>query len=100
MFVLTYKFLFLLLDLLRMQRQSFFRFLEYGLSEEINRQNGFFWSNNNTKITLYGQYYQLIRPKLTIKECILKGKTYKANIFVPVHLHFIKFFISINRKSY
>ena len=93
MFILIYKFLFLLLDLLKIQRKSFFRFLSYGLAEEINRQNGFFWSSDNIKLNLYGQYYQLIRPKLTIEECILKGKTYKADIYVPVHNVYIYYFL-------
>nr|YP_009306302.1 RNA polymerase b-subunit [Derbesia sp. WEST4838]AOP19206.1 RNA polymerase b-subunit [Derbesia sp. WEST4838] len=88
MFILIYKFLFFLVDLLRIQRESFFQFLEKDLGEEIDLQNGFFWSDKKIQITLYGQYYQLIRPKLTIKECLLKGKTYKSEIFVPVHIQF------------
>ncbi len=85
MFILIYKFLFFLIDLLKIQRESFFQFLDKGLGEEIDLQNGFFWSDQRIQITLYGQYYQLICPKLTIKDCLLKGKTYKSEIFVPVH---------------
>lgn len=87
MYILIYKFLFFLIDLLKIQRDSFHKFLENGLIHEINSKNGLFWSNKSLKIILYGQYYQLIKPTLSIEECLLTGKTYKSEIFIPVHIN-------------
>ena len=87
MFLFAYKFLFFLIDLLKVQRDSFYHFLEKGLVEELNNQKPLFWTNNSLKIIIYGQYYQLLKLKETINTCLRKGKTYQTQLFIPVHIH-------------
>ena len=82
--MLIYNFLFFIFDLLRIQRASFAQFIRTGLAEEINNHQTIFWTSKAKKIILYGQYYQLIYPKLSIRESILSAKTYMTEIFIPV----------------
>lgn len=82
--MLIYNFLFFIFDLLRIQRHSFTQFVRTGLAQEINNNHTIFWTSKAKKIILYGQYYRLIYPKLSIRESILCAKTYMTEIFIPV----------------
>ena len=85
MFILIYKFLFFLIDLLKIQRESFYQFLTVGIIEEMTSKKSIFWANQYIQIVLYGQYYQLLKPTVTIEDCLLQGTTYKSKLYLPVH---------------
>ena len=82
--MLIYNFLFFIFDLLRIQRSSFAQFIRTGLAQEINNNQTVFWTSKSKKIILYGQYYRLLYPKLSIRDSILSAKTYMTEIFIPV----------------
>lgn len=94
--MLIYNFLFFIIDLLRLQRYSFAQFIRKGLAQEINNNQTIFWTSKAKKIVLYGQYYQLIYPKLSIRESILSAKTYMTEIFIPV----LNFQLIVNSSNY
>jgi DNA-directed RNA polymerase subunit beta len=101
------------------QRQSFLNLLKEGIPTEINRQNPtvivinksdlkkhkdekkahkdyrFYRKYSPKKITyyhaiFYGNYYKLMRPKGTIKDAVLNGKTYSARLYVPVDVKLVE----------
>lgn len=92
-------------NFLQAQKQSFKRFLKYGLIKELSLY-GFFstrledihseWSYDKKKqwikmpldgvcdILFHADAYQLKRPRLTPKQAILKQQTYASQLFVPI----------------
>lgn len=80
---------FFLSDFVSIQRNSFLQFLEKGLIEEFSklRTNGPLTNPSKTlEVFFYPEYYQLTQPKYSLKEAILKGKSYSSRLYIPVQL--------------
>jgi DNA-directed RNA polymerase subunit beta len=73
-------------DLVEIQRQSFFYFLEKGIIEEFSKRNPITNLKKDVELFFYPEYYRLTRPKHTIEETILKSKSYSSKLYVPVQL--------------
>nr|YP_009104799.1 beta subunit of RNA polymerase [Symbiochloris handae]AIT93359.1 beta subunit of RNA polymerase [Symbiochloris handae] len=82
-----------LLDLLEIQRKSFFDLLERGIKHELSKADIF---RENAKISGFTQElelafnpetYKLVSPNFTPKEAILKGKTYSCKLYVQATLN-------------
>jgi DNA-directed RNA polymerase beta subunit len=77
---------FFLSDFVAIQRNSFLHFLEKGLIEEFSKRNPITNSSNTLEIFFYPEYYQLAMPKYSIREAIIKGKSYSSRLYMPVQL--------------
>lgn len=87
--VCTYKNRFFLADFVSIQRNSFLNFLEKGLIEEFAKLRSSAPITNRSKtleVFFYPEYYQLTRPKYSLRQAILKGKSYLSRLYVPVQL--------------
>lgn len=73
-------------DFVELQRQSFQRFLEIGLIEELNKRNPITNSQKDLEILFYPEYYKLSPPRWNSRDCILLSKTYSCRLYVPVQL--------------
>jgi DNA-directed RNA polymerase subunit beta len=73
-------------DLVEIQRQSFFDFLEQGIREEFERRNPISNIKKQIEIFFYPEYYQLMSPKYTIEEAILKNRSYSSKLYIPIQL--------------
>lgn len=87
--VCTYKNRFFLADFVSIQRNSFLNFLEKGLIEEFSKLRSSAPITNRSKtleVFFYPEYYQLTRPKYSLRQAILKGKSYASRLYIPVQL--------------
>jgi DNA-directed RNA polymerase beta subunit len=87
--VCTYKNRFFLADFVSIQRNSFLNFLEKGLIEEFAKLRSSAPITNRSKtleVFFYPEYYQLTRPKYSLRQAILKGKSYSSRLYIPVQL--------------
>nr|YP_009532744.1 RNA polymerase b-subunit [Pedobesia claviformis]AYC65320.1 RNA polymerase b-subunit [Pedobesia claviformis] len=82
--MIFYNFLFFIIDLLSIQRNSFIQFLEFGLITEIENTKSIFWVNESTRVIFYARAYKILKPNDTIQNCLLTGKTYMSEIYIPV----------------
>nr|QIZ74394.1 beta subunit of RNA polymerase [Draparnaldia mutabilis] len=73
-------------DFVELQRQSFQRFLEIGLIEELNKRNPITNSQKDLEILFYPEYYKLSPPRWNSRDSILLSKTYSCRLYVPVQL--------------
>lgn len=71
-------------DLIEIQRQSFFYFLEKGLVEEFSKRNPITNVKKDVEIFFYPEHYRLTRPKYSIEKSILMHKTYSSKLYLPV----------------
>nr|QHD45099.1 beta subunit of RNA polymerase [Codium fragile] len=85
MFILFYRFLFFFIDLLKIQRESFYSFLKTGLIQEISLNKPIFWNNHNLQIIFYSQYYKLVPILLNSQIAIYESKTFSCKLYLPVH---------------
>lgn len=70
-------------DFVELQRQSFQRFLEIGLIEELNKRNPITNSQKDLEILLYPEYYKLSPPRWNSRDSILLSKTYSCRLYIP-----------------
>nr|YP_009472687.1 RNA polymerase b-subunit [Codium arenicola]ARO74390.1 RNA polymerase b-subunit [Codium arenicola] len=84
LFMIFYRFLFFFIDLLKIQRESFYLFLKKGLSTEISLKKPIFWSNTKFQIIFYSQYYKLIPILVNPQLAIYQSKTFSCKLYVPV----------------
>nr|AYQ94834.1 RNA polymerase beta subunit protein a [Follicularia botryoides] len=73
-------------DLVEIQRQSFFYFLEKGMIEEFSKRNPITNVKKDIEIYFYPEYYGLTKPKYSIQQAILKNRSYSSKLYVPVQL--------------
>ena len=77
---------FLVGNFIKVQRDSFYSFLEKGLIQEFAKKNPIKNSITGLTISFYSEYYRLTRPDFTSKDSILKAKSYSSEIYVPVQV--------------
>ena len=81
-----------LLDLLEIQRKSFFTFLENGIEHELSKTDVFRETIKSSTFTrelelvLNSETYRLVSPNCTPKEAILNGITYAGKLYVQATL--------------
>nr|YP_009237949.1 RNA polymerase beta subunit [Pseudomuriella schumacherensis]AMO01375.1 RNA polymerase beta subunit [Pseudomuriella schumacherensis] len=73
-------------DLMEIQRQSFFSFLEKGIIEEISKRNPITNVEKDIEIFFYPEYYQLSMPHYTINQAMFQQKSYVSKLYIPVQL--------------
>nr|YP_009240510.1 RNA polymerase beta subunit [Lotharella vacuolata]BAU62644.1 RNA polymerase beta subunit [Lotharella vacuolata] len=71
-------------NLLRIQRNSFLNFLEYGLKKEIQKLEVILETEKNIKIIFYPKLYQLELPYYNCNDCILNSETYSCELSIPI----------------
>lgn len=73
-------------DFTELQRKSFLNFLKKGLIEELSNRNPIRNNKNNIELIFYPEYYKLKRPKWNVRQSILLGKSYVAELYIPAQL--------------
>ena len=73
-------------NLLKLQRNSFITFLEYGIKRELNKINFISNKKSNILLNFYPKLYQLSLPIYHCNECILDTKTYACELNIPVKI--------------
>jgi DNA-directed RNA polymerase subunit beta len=79
-------------NFLDIQKQSFQTFLKEGLIQELKRQKiRIPFQGKNTKgpglkLIFYPESYQLLEPKLTVKQAMFARKTYSSDLYVPIKI--------------
>ena len=71
-------------DFLELQRESFLNLLHHGLIEELSNRNPIRNNKNSIEIIFYSEYYNIKRPKWNVCQSITLGKSYVAEIYIPV----------------
>ena len=78
---------------LEIQRRSFLHFLNQGLNDEFrlyktmttkhksNANHGFYFR-------FHCQHYRLKQPKRTVRQCLLRRKSYSVGLFMPIELFY------------
>nr|YP_009184983.1 beta subunit of RNA polymerase [Hafniomonas laevis]ALO63064.1 beta subunit of RNA polymerase [Hafniomonas laevis] len=80
---------YLVSDFVEIQRNSFYTFLEKGIIEEISRRNPITVTLENksvVEIRFYPEHYTLQKPTYTVEQAIRLGKSYIANLYIPVQI--------------
>ncbi|AGY61403.1 RNA polymerase beta subunit (plastid) [Lotharella oceanica] len=71
-------------NLLRIQRNSFFNFLEYGIKKEIQKLGIIVNKKKGIKIIFYPKLYQLSLPNFNCNDCIINSETYSCELSLPI----------------
>lgn len=79
-----YQALFFLFDFLKIQRQSFYRFLTKGLSDEFLKCNPVIDITHSSAFVFLAKHYYLLVPSLSARRCLLTAKTYSSRLIIPV----------------
>lgn len=73
-------------DFVEIQRKSFFDLLEIGIIEEFSKRNPISAMNKNLELFFYPEYYKLSKPEYTIRQAIVKSRSYASKFYIPVQL--------------
>nr|WVH39019.1 DNA-directed RNA polymerase subunit beta [Ulva taeniata] len=73
-------------NFLNLQRKSFQQFLKIDLIKEFKKLKKITNSSETIEILFYIDKYKLVPPKWTVKQSILKKKTYNCQLFVPLQI--------------
>ncbi len=73
-------------NFLNLQRKSFQKFLKIDLIKEFKQLKKITNSSQTIEILFYVDKYKLVPPKWTVKQSILKKKTYNCQLFVPLQI--------------
>ena len=73
-------------DFVEIQRKSFFDLLETGIIEEFCKRNPISDINKNLELFFYPEYYKLSKPEYSIRQAILKSRSYSSKFYIPVQL--------------
>jgi len=71
-------------NLIDVQRQSFYSFLENGLKKAFNEPLYFSNETHNLEIRFFPQWLQYQKPDFTQKQALILGKTYGSSVYIPV----------------
>lgn len=76
---------------LNVQRVSFHRFLNLGLADVFRPYRNIILdpkhvdpSRRGPRLTFHDRHYRLMRPDLTVRQCLLRRQNYSAPLYVPI----------------
>ena len=72
-------------NLIKIQRESFLNFLQYGIKKEIIKFSSIINEKKNIHIFFYPKLYQLNLPNNNCQECIFYSKTYNSELIIPIN---------------
>jgi DNA-directed RNA polymerase beta subunit len=73
-------------DFIEIQKSSFSHFLEVGIIHEFRKMGPIFARAGEVEIRFNATHFFLAPPDLTIREAILKGKTYESKLYLPAQM--------------
>jgi DNA-directed RNA polymerase subunit beta len=73
-------------DLVDIQRQRFIEFLTEGVVRGLHAINPIKSPRQNVHVVFYPDLLQLTRPALTVRDALLKSRTYETLLYVPAHV--------------
>lgn len=71
-------------NLIDVQRQSFYSFLEHGIKQAFQEPLQFSTSTHKLEIQFFPQWIQYQKPDFTQKQAFILGKTYGSSVYIPV----------------
>lgn len=71
-------------NLIDVQRQSFYSFLEYGIKNAFQEPLYFSTSTYNLEIQFFPKWVQYQKPDFNQKQAFILGKTYGSSVYIPV----------------
>ena len=74
-------------NLIKIQRESFLNFLQYGIKKEIIKFSSIINEKKNIHIFFYPKLYQLNLPNNNCQECIFYSKTYNSELIIPIKFY-------------
>nr|QUO99037.1 beta subunit of RNA polymerase [Oedogonium sp. 260-2_chl] len=73
-------------DFIELQRKSFLNLLQKGLIEEFSNRNPIRNNQKNIEVIFFPQYFKIKQPKWNVRQSITLGKSYVAELYIPVQL--------------
>jgi DNA-directed RNA polymerase beta subunit len=74
-------------NLIDVQRQSFYSFIEYGLKEAFQKPLRFSTTKHDLEIRFFPEGIQFRKPDFTQKQAVVLGKIYGSAVYIPVGIH-------------
>lgn len=85
-------------NLIDVQRESFYSFLQEGLPGSFQESLHFSTSQYQLEIKFFPESLQFRKPDLTEQQCIVLGKTYGCCVYIPVGIR-VNFLVSPDESS-
>jgi len=71
-------------NLLDVQRQSFYSFLQFGIKKAFQEPLNFSTPTQNLEIIFFPELVQFQKPDFTEKQSFILGKTYGSSVYIPI----------------
>jgi DNA-directed RNA polymerase beta subunit len=71
-------------NIIDVQRQSFYSFIEHGFKEAFQQPLQFSTATHHLEITFFPEWIQFQKPDFNQKQAFILGKTYGSSVYVPV----------------
>ena len=71
-------------NLLDVQRQSFYSFLEHGIKDAFQESFHFSNSTHKLEIKFFPEWVQYQKPDFNQKQAFVLGKTYGSSVYIPI----------------
>ena len=71
-------------NIIDVQRQSFYSFVEHGLKQAFQQPLTFSTATHDIEIIFFPEGIQFRKPEFTQKQAFLLGKTYGSSVYIPV----------------
>ena len=73
-------------DLVEIQRDGFYSFLQKGIFEEISKRNPITSSEKEIEVFFYPEYARFTKPYYSIEQAIFYKKSYVSKFYIPVQI--------------
>jgi DNA-directed RNA polymerase subunit beta len=80
-------------NLIDVQRQSFYSFIQHGFKEAFKQPLYFFTMTHDLEILFFPEFIQFQKPDFNTNQAFILGKTYGSSVFVPVAIKSKKYSI-------
>ena len=71
-------------NLIDVQRQSFYRFIEEGFKKAFNESLHFSTATHDLEVVFFPEGIQFQKPDFNTKQAFVLGKTYGSSVYIPV----------------
>ena len=71
-------------NLIDVQRQSFYSFIEHGFKKALKEPLHFSTPTHHLEIQFFPEWIQYQKPDFTQKQAFVLGKTYGSSVYIPV----------------